>query len=142
MFSVKNKSLSIITPHYFSVQSQYNQTIRKFILIVYILYMFVHIKNTYFQEHQWAFAIHLFSLTAICQIRIYLFCFFVSSNSHTSFPSFLQTGTWNLSNYSGRFSKFSLPFQNIEVTFERYSTKIHTFFYKYMLYKNIETQSC
>ena len=139
MFLVKNKSLSIITPQYFSVLNQYNQTIRKFVLIVYILYMFLHIKSTYFQEQQWAFAIHLFSLTAICQTRIYLF---VSLFLQTTIRPLLVSYKLELKIYLIILDvslKFSLAFQNNEVTFERYSTKIHTFFYKYMVYKNIET---
>ena len=38
-----------------------------------------------------------FFLTAMCQTRIYLL---VSSKNQTHCTSYLQTGTWNLSNYS------------------------------------------
>ena len=62
-----------------------------------------------------------FPLTAICQARIYLF---VSSKNQTSCTSFLQTGTWNLSHYSGCFLKFSPTFQNTEAAIQRCFTKV------------------
>ena len=37
------------------------------------LEFFLYIRNIYFQEHQWAFVMHFFSLTGTCQTRIYLF---------------------------------------------------------------------
>ena len=77
-------------------------------------------KNIYFQEHQWAFAIHFFSFTAVHQTRIY---FFVSL--------FLQKIRCLLQ-VSGKLGfgicliipnvslKFFPAYQNIEVAFERY----------------------
>ena len=49
---------------------------------------------------------------------------FVSSKDQTSCSSFLQTRTWNLSIYSGYFSKTFPTFQSTEAAFESYSTKV------------------
>ena len=50
--------------------------------------------------------------------------FLFSSKNHSSCTSFMQTGTWNLSNYSECFLKIFPAFQNIEAAFERCSTKV------------------
>ena len=51
------------------------------------------------------------------------FCFlFLQKNSDCTI--FLQTATWNLSNYSGCFPKIFLAFQSIEAVFESYFTKV------------------
>ena len=75
---------------------------------------FFNIRISYFQEHQWAFAMHVFFLDRNVSSRNLPFCFFVSSKNQTSCLNFQQTGTWNLSDYSGCFSKFFPVFRSQE----------------------------
>ena len=66
---------------------------------------------------------YFFSLTTICQTRIHLFVFYFFKKTQDC-TIFLQTATWNLSNYSGCFPKIFLAFQSIEAVFESYFTKV------------------
>ena len=89
-------------------------------IVLFLRYFSIHYEP-YFQDHQRACAIYLFLLTAKCQTRIYLF---VSSKIKTLCTSCRETGTLNLSNYSGCFLIISTAFQKTETAFERCSTKL------------------
>ena len=82
-------------------------------------------KNSFFQEHQWACAIHLFFLDCKMSNKNLTFCFFASSKIQTLCTSFLLPGTWIFSNYSRSFlSLFPPASQNTEAAFEKCSTKV------------------
>ena len=72
----------------------------------------------------YAYAIQLFSLTAMYQTRIYHIVSFVYSKNQTSCSSFIQTelGICIIVPIVSR--NFSPAFQNIEAAFERCSTKV------------------
>ena len=55
------------------------------------------------------------------------FCFFISQKNQTSCTSFLQTGTWNLSNYFGCFLKIFLSFSEQRSNFREVFPKTSYF---------------
>ena len=83
-------------------------------------------KNSFFQEHQWACAIHLFFLDYKMSNKNLTFCFFASSKIQTLCTSFLLPGTWNFSNYSRSFpqlisSSFSEHWSSFQEVFHKSS---------------------
>ena len=77
-------------------------------------------KNIYFQEHQWAFPIHFFSFTVMCQTRIYFFVslFLQKIRCLLQVSGKLGFGTCLIiPNVS---LNFFPAYQNIEASFERY----------------------